>query len=447
METTSDTSSVSAIRLSNESDVPDSGERVLAVLAQWADRPLSLQHLEPGESFSFVPGLEGPRVSWRAGRPHLVVPAGLEGRVQGAGADYAVPGGSALTLGDGQRLTLRGGGVTWHAALRPRAAGAPAVEPAGDDVRFFKIVAFALLVFFAGAAAMVVTPDFSGLETDIWGSVADGLDGRYLSVAAASPRKADPIAAFREEGLEGHVKEEAKQVPVGAASKAPPAELKGESREAREQKVKLAMAGLFGSSLDQLVGASSLGGSIDQALNALGTGNRSTANVDGLGGLGSRGEGPGGGGGGIGGLGIASAGTLGATCDETGCRAGLIGLKGRAGPHVICRLPIDEARVSGIDRDLVAKVVRRHQSEIRFCYESELSKSPELAGKVTMRWVIAPDGAVAAAEVSESTLGSAAVERCMADRIRRWQFPVPENAGETIVNFPWIFSVAAADAD
>lgn len=419
-----------AIRVLDDSFAgPETGARVLAVLTQWADRPLALQHVAPGGSLARVPGVETPALTWRGQTPRLEVPAGLEGRVQGAGADYAVTPGSSLTLGEGQQVTLRGGGLTWHAALRPRAQGIPAGEPLGEDLRFLKIVAFATLAFFAAVAAMVVTPSWTE-ETSIWGALSPDALPRGLSVTPV-PQPASAPERFKslgDEGLKGEVREEAQQQPRGASS----------SKEGKDKQVKLLVASLLGGSIDKLIGSSSLGAGIDQALNALGAGNRSSASSEGLGGMGSRGLGPGEGGG----VGLSfGARGAGASCDLTGCRGTqLIGLRSKT----ICTLPFHDSVVTGFaDKDLIAKVVRRHQNEIRFCYESELQKSPDLAGKVTMRWVISPSGAVAMSEVAETTLNDAAVERCMTDRIRRWVFPVPEDAGDTVVNFPFIFSVAA----
>jgi TonB family protein len=72
------------------------------------------------------------------------------------------------------------------------------------------------------------------------------------------------------------------------------------------------------------------------------------------------------------------------------------------------------------DRDAVAAVVARHTSAIQFCYQRELKRSPNLKGKVVVRFVITPQGAVESVAILASTLGNPAVENCIAERIKRW---------------------------
>ena len=121
--------------------------------------------------------------------------------------------------------------------------------------------------------------------------------------------------------------------------------------------------------------------------------------------------------------------------------APLMGIRGHQLTDVICR-GCELKAPPGYDRDLVLKVVRRHQNEIRFCYESELSKSPDLAGKITVAWTIGSSGAVEMAQIAESGLGNANVEACIVQRVRRWTFPEPNGGQEVAITFPWVFQVA-----
>jgi TonB family protein len=100
--------------------------------------------------------------------------------------------------------------------------------------------------------------------------------------------------------------------------------------------------------------------------------------------------------------------------------------------------------VGGLDKDTIFKVVRRHQSEIKFCYERALASDQKLAGKVTVAWTIDPTGAVSEANLAESTLDNANVEACVLERIRRWRFPEPMGGGVVAVSFPWVFSAAGS---
>ncbi len=96
----------------------------------------------------------------------------------------------------------------------------------------------------------------------------------------------------------------------------------------------------------------------------------------------------------------------------------------------------------GLPREEILRVVRRHQSEVKFCYESALQQDASLSGKVAMLWVIGASGEVVDVKVAESSLGSAAVEGCLLDRVGKWRFPEPKDGGSVTVTFPWVFKAA-----
>jgi TonB family protein len=93
----------------------------------------------------------------------------------------------------------------------------------------------------------------------------------------------------------------------------------------------------------------------------------------------------------------------------------------------------------GLPRDVVAKTIRAHANEIKFCFERELQSHQTLSGKVSITFTIGPSGDVTDASILESTLDSQTVETCMISRIRRWRFPEPAGGGVVTVNHPWIF--------
>ncbi|MFH1466777.1 MAG: AgmX/PglI C-terminal domain-containing protein [Pseudomonadota bacterium] len=156
----------------------------------------------------------------------------------------------------------------------------------------------------------------------------------------------------------------------------------------------------------------------------------------GSGGLGSRGSGLGGGGtaAGLGGLGTKGRGS-GASGYGTG--GGHFGSKGEGKIGTIG----GEAIILGaLDKSLVDAVVRRNLNQIRYCYQRELTKNPELSGKVVVKFVIAKDGTVSSASTKSSTLGNPAVEQCINGRFMRFQFPEPKGGGIVIVSYPFMFS-------
>jgi TonB family protein len=84
-------------------------------------------------------------------------------------------------------------------------------------------------------------------------------------------------------------------------------------------------------------------------------------------------------------------------------------------------------------------VIQKHYSEIKYCYEKELSRNPDLYGKVTVLFLIDGVGRVGDALVQQTTLSSDPVERCMIDHVRRWAFPSPRGGGTVQVTYPYVF--------
>jgi len=92
-----------------------------------------------------------------------------------------------------------------------------------------------------------------------------------------------------------------------------------------------------------------------------------------------------------------------------------------------------------IDREAVAKVVNAHLQEVRGCYERALLREPALAGKVVLEWTISLAGKVTTAKTKSSTLKSSAVEACILQSLKSWQFP-PAKGGIVIVSYPFLFN-------
>ena len=92
----------------------------------------------------------------------------------------------------------------------------------------------------------------------------------------------------------------------------------------------------------------------------------------------------------------------------------------------------------GLDRNEIAAVINRHLSEVRFCYEQGLQQKPKLAGRLSMNFMIGPNGLVAMARVMNSSLGHDLVENCIRDRLKTWNFPKPEGGVTVKVTYPFI---------
>lgn len=166
----------------------------------------------------------------------------------------------------------------------------------------------------------------------------------------------------------------------------------------------------------------------------------------GAGGFGLVGAGQGGGGTGEGTIGLGNLGTIGRGSGAPG--GGMYGskagqLKGRkaGAPEVVP----GTAEVRGsLDKELIRRIIRRHINEVKFCYEKELTRMPNLEGRVMIQFTISPTGAVAASFVQSSTMNNPTVEQCIAAAVRRWEFPKPQG-GIVIVTYPFVLKAAGGE--
>ncbi len=104
------------------------------------------------------------------------------------------------------------------------------------------------------------------------------------------------------------------------------------------------------------------------------------------------------------------------------------------------RIGGDPIILGALDKALVDAVVKRHMNQIRHCYQRELTRQPTLAGKVSVKFVIAKDGTVSKAYTKTSTMDNRTVESCINGRFMRFQFPAPKGGGIVMVSYPFIFA-------
>lgn len=88
----------------------------------------------------------------------------------------------------------------------------------------------------------------------------------------------------------------------------------------------------------------------------------------------------------------------------------------------------------------IARVVRLHRTALRYCYELEAVRRPNLTGSVRVQWRIDLSGRVSSARIATSSLRDATVEGCVVRQIRGWRFPEPDG-GEVIVTHPFMFGI------
>ncbi len=95
--------------------------------------------------------------------------------------------------------------------------------------------------------------------------------------------------------------------------------------------------------------------------------------------------------------------------------------------------------VGSLSPEIVRRTVRRAAMQVQFCYEQGLVQRPDLAGTVTIRFVIGPTGAVTTSQIASSTVPMPSVAECIVRGASRWTFPAPTGGGIVSVTQPFIF--------
>jgi TonB family protein len=113
--------------------------------------------------------------------------------------------------------------------------------------------------------------------------------------------------------------------------------------------------------------------------------------------------------------------------------------RGTHGPVVTPRPPTVEGEIAP---ETIRRVVVRNIGQVNQCYSQGLTLSPTAAGRVTVRFVISPDGTVLQAGIAQNDLGIASVGDCIANAVRRWQFSMPRMTGPVTVTYPFMLRPA-----
>ncbi|MBJ81193.1 MAG: hypothetical protein CMH60_07755 [Myxococcales bacterium] len=309
------------------------------------------------------------------------------------------------------------------------------------DLYFTKVLSISFVGHLFVLLALLLTPiDPSDLEEDLFKN-----PNRFAKLILKEPEKApEPKKKFELSGSKGGGKhkdeegkfgkpEENKQDALASTAGAPkvdPNKREKDRKIALDSGIFAALKGGEGGAASNIFGPGGLGTGINNALGGL----RGTAMGDagGAGGLGSRGTGPGGGGNslGIGGLGSGTGRGTGGMGDID------LGGRGKGKYAVIPGRTITKGCLS---RAVVGRVIGRVNNQIRYCYEKELPRNPNLEGKIACQFVIGPTGSVISARIGESTMGDANVENCIMKVVKRLKFPPCAGGGTVDVTYPWIF--------
>lgn len=160
---------------------------------------------------------------------------------------------------------------------------------------------------------------------------------------------------------------------------------------------------------------------------------------------------------GVGGLGVLGTGDGAGGTHERLVGGGGLGTIGRFGTgpgdgpgygagvgQLATRKPIGPSFIPGVstvhgslDKEIIRRIVHRHINEVRYCYEQALVTHPSLGGRLVVQFTIAPTGRVLASLLQSSSVGSPAVDGCVVQAVKRWEFPQPEGGGLVMVSYPF----------
>ncbi len=343
---------------------------------------------------------------------------------------------SVLTLGLRDRVQFDVDGLSFVARWVKPAA----LDTSGGDSFDFFFSKILTTTFMAGAA-VIIAMTMTDMNAETLSEDLFRNQSKYAKVvfkAVEKEKKKKQVEVVKKE-------ETAREVvyTTTKTNKTGPV-LDANKRESDKRKVMssglLSILGGTEGSTSSVLGGSGLGTGINNALGAIT--DSGVSDLGGVAGLGSRGVGAGGGGGG---LGIGGIGTKSGGRGSMGGYGNInIGNKGKSETRIV---PGKTTVVGSCERTSIGKVINSRANEIRFCYESELTKNPNLAGRVAVSFTIGPTGGVESAEIAQSDVGSPKMEDCILGRIRRWKFPEPKGGGSCVINYPWVFKAAGSEEE
>ncbi len=87
------------------------------------------------------------------------------------------------------------------------------------------------------------------------------------------------------------------------------------------------------------------------------------------------------------------------------------------------------------DKGKVKNTVRRYSGQMKYCYEQQLKKNPDLQGRVEIGWSVF-DGVVEGVWVVSNGTGDDALSKCMQNKLKRWKFDADI---EGDMSWPFVF--------
>jgi hypothetical protein len=362
--------------------------------------------------------------------------------------DEAKKKGIAQNDGDALSLTLQHedfawvdlGGIVVEVFFQPQPKAV--FVPFAESVDFTVLNIFLLMFFLA--ALFVISAANLNAEGEAFDDELNSNSARIAKLLIKPPEKNPILQKFEKKKDSGeiaqkHKGDEGQMGKVNAPKRSAHAAPKGDPNN--KDQARLLVAKVFGGSgggISTIFGHQGLGGELKSAMgNMFGA---AAGDAGGFGGLGLRGSGSGGGGVGDT-IGIGGIGTKGRGGGTGGYGSGVGVLGGKQGVDIGITSS-DPTVMGSLDKELIRKVIHANRGQIRYCYESQLSKFPKLNGKVAIKFVISGQGTVSASSVAASTVNNPELEACVAGRVRTWVFPKPKGGGVVVVTYPFLFQQA-----
>jgi len=351
--------------------------------------------------------------------------------------------GGTVSLDTDDRVRVRVGPVEFVVQYSKKASTAIVGLTELLDIFYTKILAIALIIQMGLIVAMLITPILPSLDDeDLFKNQAE-FTKLILAAQEKKKEKKEDLSGKKaaqhkdDAGVFGK-KDKPKEDKVASKAGAPKVD-----KDKREEDRKIAMdalaaLGLKGpeGAVSNVFGPGGLGSGVNNALGGLK--GASMGDAGGAGGLGSRGTGAGGGGTGLG------IGGLGSGTGRGSGGNGNIDLGGR-GKGTTKIVPGKIIYEGGLSREEIQRVISRVMSQIKYCYEKELNKDPNLEGKLVMFWIISGSGDVSTVQTAQNTFGGGsgpAIDQCVSRIIQRLKFPNPKGGGIVNVTYPFVFSAS-----
>ena len=105
-------------------------------------------------------------------------------------------------------------------------------------------------------------------------------------------------------------------------------------------------------------------------------------------------------------------------------------------------IAVSQANAATVDKEKIRQVMKKHEKQVRDCYEAEIDKDPKVSGKIVLDWDVDDKGKVTKSSINEksTTLKNNAVRACMLEHLKAWEFPAAPTGQTVSVSYPWFFT-------